>query len=610
SNGEEICIAEYFFRRYGITLQYPHWPLAIGSKKVNGIKPSYPVELLIVADYQRVGNENITSTDIATIVKSCAVVPAIKNLEINICYKSFSFGVDAFMKKAGMSVLEEPLKVLARVLKAPQVEYANGNIDPEQNGKWRLPKPAKYVIAASLKRWLAVFLIVPQERMKFDEFKQFAEKFYFECGNRGLRIDEPYGFRQVFYFECGNRGLHIDEPYGFRQVVCDEHSIEELFETARQEQCEFILFGHSDRDTTHHAVIKGMERKYSVITQCVRTKTIFNVNTKSPLSLENIVAKTNVKLGGNVVKPSEHAQSAAKSPERAESAAGSGSSDTSTFPANVSVLGFCANDGVAPNEFIGNFFFSPPHRDEKLSVLDKLLEEVLERFQANRQAPPSRIVLFRSGCDEGGYQSVLRYEKPVITAICKKYAPGAPVTVIIPSKLHSFRFFKQDINPRDRSDAQNIRPGTCLDEHVISSAYSEFYLNSHLAIQGTAKTPKYTILFSSEKEVKLDLFERWTNALCYDFQIVTSPTSIPAPVYIAQRYAERGRQIWNTFATSDKASLDESGSNGNGSNGHGSDGSGSNGSGPNPSLINHFFMKSLNYNFTKKKLLRGKRVNA
>uniref|UniRef100_A0A914PMS3 PAZ domain-containing protein n=1 Tax=Panagrolaimus davidi TaxID=227884 RepID=A0A914PMS3_9BILA len=117
SNGEEICIAEYFFRHYGITLQYPHWPLAIGAKKVYGNKPSYPVELLIVADYQRVGNDNITSTDIATIVKSCAVLPAIKKLEIDSCYRSFSFGVDAFMQKAGMSVLEEPLKVPARVLK-------------------------------------------------------------------------------------------------------------------------------------------------------------------------------------------------------------------------------------------------------------------------------------------------------------------------------------------------------------------------------------------------------------------------------------------------------------------------------------------------------------
>uniref|UniRef100_A0A914QL63 Piwi domain-containing protein n=1 Tax=Panagrolaimus davidi TaxID=227884 RepID=A0A914QL63_9BILA len=98
-----------------------------------------------------------------------------------------------------------------------------------------------------------------------------------------------------------------------------------------------------------------------------------------------------------------------------------------------------------------------------------------------------------------------------------------------------------------------------------------------------AKTPKYTILYSSEKEVNLDLFERWTNALCYDFQIVTSPTSIPAPVYIAQRYAERGRQIWNTFSSSNDANLDGYISNINGQNGLGAARSTSNSSNGNPS---------------------------
>uniref|UniRef100_A0A914Y7U2 Piwi domain-containing protein n=1 Tax=Panagrolaimus superbus TaxID=310955 RepID=A0A914Y7U2_9BILA len=157
------------------------------------------------------------------------------------------------------------------------------------------------------------------------------------------------------------------------------------------------------------------------------------------------------------------------------------------------------------------------------------------------------IYLFFSGCSEGAYGSVLRYEIPIIEAMVKKYAPSAPITVIIPSKMHSFRFFKKNINPSDRSDDQNIRPGSVVDSVLVNNSYAEFFLNSHLAIQGTAKTPKYTIIYSTEKDASLDMFERWTNALCYDFQIVTSPTSLPAPVYIANRYAERGRQIYNTL---------------------------------------------------------------
>ena len=97
-----------------------------------------------------------------------------------------------------------------------------------------------------------------------------------------------------------------------------------------------------------------------------------------------------------------------------------------------------------------------------------------------------------------------------------------------------------------KSTDQNLRPGTILDTGIVQPQYNEFFLNSHLAIQGTAKTTKYTLLFSNYPDKTLDTFERWTNALCYDFQIVNSPISLPAPVYIANRYAERGRQIYNS----------------------------------------------------------------
>uniref|UniRef100_A0A914QI97 PAZ domain-containing protein n=1 Tax=Panagrolaimus davidi TaxID=227884 RepID=A0A914QI97_9BILA len=276
-NDAKISIAQYFFQRYGIALNYPHWPLATGAKKVEGCKPYFPLELLVVAEFQRIGNANITSVDIANIVRACAVAPATKDHEILNCYESFSFAIDPFMKKAGISVVKEPLKVPARVLKAPQIRYANGTLCPESNGKWRLPKQAKYEICATLKRWLGIFLIVPNERMAFEEFVAFVQR---------------------FYEECGIRGLQIDEPYDLRQVVCDAENIEAAFRFARDEGCEYILFGHSDRDTKFHSFIKSMERKYEVITQCVKTKTVYNIMEQSPVSLENIVAKANVKLGG------------------------------------------------------------------------------------------------------------------------------------------------------------------------------------------------------------------------------------------------------------------------------------------------------------------------
>uniref|UniRef100_A0AC34F4R9 Piwi domain-containing protein n=1 Tax=Panagrolaimus sp. ES5 TaxID=591445 RepID=A0AC34F4R9_9BILA len=606
-HGNQITIVQYLELRYNVNVRFPQWPLAIGAKKFKGNPVYIPLELLHVADYQRVGNGNITPADIATIVKACAVNPSVKSTEIMSCHQSFAFGADGFMQSAQMTVMDRPLDVQGRIIQAPAIAYANDDLYPEQNGKWRLPRAAIYMRCSTLKCWCALFLNVPGERMTLGEYEQFVVK---------------------YFHECRNRGISLGEPVDIWSVGCTYPPVENAFVDARAAGCEFILIGHSDRDNIMHQYIKGLERKYSIITQCVRTKTINNVMKKSPLSLENIVAKTNVKLGG--INYDIFLENYPIDPNvlfiglgMNHPAGGMANTDTvGLAEANVSILGFSANDGVLPNEFIGNFFFQPESRDETVLIIDSLLVEVLERFKANRNCVPSRVVFYRSGCSEGAYGSVLRYEIPIINAVINKYAPGIPVTVIIPSKMHSLRFFKQNINPTQRSDDQNIRPGTVIDGAVVNNAYSEFFLNSHLAIQGTAKTPRYTIIFSSEKEASLDMFERWTNALCFNFQIVTSPTSLPAPVYIANRYAERGRQIYNAFPSSGREN-GEDGHGGNGCDGNGYDGNGHDGNGHGGNghgygghsddggeTLPFLYNKSLRFNYTNNPFLRDKRINA
>jgi eukaryotic translation initiation factor 2C len=39
-----------------------------------------------------------------------------------------------------------------------------------------------------------------------------------------------------------------------------------------------------------------------------------------------------------------------------------------------------------------------------------------------------------------------------------------------------------------------VQPGCLVDSVVTHSDFAEFFLNSHRALQGTAKTPKYTVL--------------------------------------------------------------------------------------------------------------------
>lgn len=89
---------------------------------------------------------------------------------------------------------------------------------------------------------------------------------------------------------------------------------------------------------------------------------------------------------------------------------------------------------------------------------------------------------------------------------------------------------------------QNVRPGTVIDTTIVHPTFDEFYLNSHIALQGTAKTPRYTTLID-ENNFTADQIHGLCYSLCFAHQIVRLPTSLPSPVYIATRYAERGREL-------------------------------------------------------------------
>lgn len=75
----------------------------------------------------------------------------------------------------------------------------------------------------------------------------------------------------------------------------------QFYEWASKNDIAFLLCFHGDSgdaEQVHHE-IKANERRFFVITQCVRTGTAKNVIQKGQkLTIDNILNKTNVKLGG------------------------------------------------------------------------------------------------------------------------------------------------------------------------------------------------------------------------------------------------------------------------------------------------------------------------
>ncbi|VDD95129.1 unnamed protein product [Enterobius vermicularis] len=247
-------------------------------------------------------------------------------------------------------------------------------------------------------------------------------------------------------------------------------------------------------------------RKHEILTQDLKLTSVMNVirGNKSQ-TLENIVNKLNIKLGG--------LNYTLLSPDRrlvcVEVARGGVLTPT--------VVGYAANSKNDNYEFVGDFGFHDAQRTE-MQAFPELQIATYFKYQ-NHEVPLIRKGLVEGGCD-----------------------PAVKVTMIVVNRMHNIRI---QLDPRARSVEQNCKPGTVLDEQVVHPRFSEFYLNSHKALQGTSKTPRYTVVVD-DSGFSLDDLEMMTYALCYCHQIVNSPTSIPAPLYIATRYAERGRRVINS----------------------------------------------------------------
>jgi eukaryotic translation initiation factor 2C len=189
-------------------------------------------------------------------------------------------------------------------------------------------------------------------------------------------------------------------------------------------------------------------------------------------------------------------------------------------------------------------------------VLEEVVRTCVERYHHSRGKFPARVVVFRNGTSEGQFHMVLTYEVPLIRYVLEDMKCDAKVTMIVPQKQHNVRLMRDEINPSDRPTRQNIEPGTVVDRLLVHPDYAEFYLNSHGTLQGTAKTPRYTVLYD-ESKFSMNHLQQMTYALAYGHQIVNLSISLPAPSYIAARYAERGRTLFNAYKIDSRYDDDE-----------------------------------------------------
>ncbi|KAI7280388.1 hypothetical protein KC345_g4768, partial [Hortaea werneckii] len=119
------------------------------------------------------------------------------------------------------------------------------------------------------------------------------------------------------------------------------------------------------------------------------------------------------------------------------------------------------------------------------------------------------------------------------------------LTYVVVGKRHNTRFYpmeEADITKAFNGSIanRNVKPGLVVDQ-VITHPYSfDFYLQSHQAVKGTARSAHYFVL-RDDMRLTHDQLQGTTHDFCYAYARATKGVSYCAPAYYADRLCDRGR---------------------------------------------------------------------
>jgi len=534
--GEESwTVADYFAHNYA-PLQFPKLPVIVVRNR--GREDSYfPFEHIELFD-----NQVLTRPDptlIASLVTHAAVKPAILKERIAESFDSLFLKGSDFMLNAGIEISEAPIDLEVPILTAPKLYYAQNRqaTFEEAKSNWKTGV-MRFVAPAQLKDWCAFVAIRGRDRRYFGkpELIAFVRAYAQMCREKGMKVFD-------LNEETEARALNVEGSF-------DE--LHQVMKMAKEQDYKFAIVITELSDTDAHPRLKSYEQQLGIVTQNVT----YNVARgaagigERPLrtTMENIVNKSNVKLGGLNYQVVNGNTLLGKEDlfigfALNHVAAGMGNLNDTDVP---SVLGYAANDSNEPIAFTSDFIYHKPVHQGFVPAISQAINNMFERFLKSREKIPKRVIVYRSGCSDGEMKNVLTYEVPLFLDAIDYYFEGkSKLVLMVVSKFHTARFMPLLIQNRNSKPVeQNIPSGVVIDSTVVHPL-PEFYLGAHRAIQGTAKIPRYNVLYNNAGMTLADI-EKTSYDLCFCHQIISSTISEPSPVYCAKETAKRGRDLYNS----------------------------------------------------------------
>ncbi|KAJ1324229.1 eukaryotic translation initiation factor 2C [Microdochium nivale] len=513
---EQISVYDYFFEKYKIRLRYPELPLI---ETMQGDK--YPMEVCNVAPNQRYAPK-LDPDQTAQMIKIAVTRPDKRAEDIMAGVKQLNWPQDPVLRAFDIEVSPAMATTQARLIQNPKITFGNAAIDPGMSGRWDLR--GKKLLEANkipLSSW-GMFAV--GNSCQKHELEAFAKQFVQVYRGHGGNIAKA-PFLDVIPFSYGNYSK-----------ICERAYISTG--NANKATPQMIFFVLSDKNQlVYNRIKKSMDCRYCVVSQCLQG---MHVKKNQAQYASNVVMKVNSKLGGATCKiagPQPTTPPFFQMPTMiigADVSHASPGSSTASMAAMTMSMDKHAMRYAAACETNG-------HRVEIIqpALIHGNLAKLLRHWVKINGCAPKHIYYFRDGVSDGQFQQVIDREVKEVKRLFKNEKMAEPlVTVIIATKRHHIRFFpkKGDKNAADRNN--NPLPGTVVEHTATHPHHYDFYLCSHVAIQGTARPVHYIVIYD-EAKVEPAKLQKMIYHQCYQYCRSTTPVSIHPAVYYSHLAAER-----------------------------------------------------------------------
>jgi eukaryotic translation initiation factor 2C len=509
----------------GGRLRYPFLPtINVGTL----LKPMLvPCELVAVLGGQ-VRSNVVNAEMTAKLVKLAATPPNERHAQIVSSSVLSKIRDDTVSRAFGVSGVElSPIVSYGRILPPVRIEYAQGKIaEPELRGAWKMDDKRVLKIADGGSQVFGILIVTNDESSR-------------PSANYDRVVSE---FFEYLLKDFSSMGVSLRQGGPLRLASHNADSIGENLHVMRSARIVFVLM-----HTPCYEMVKYQAERHGILTQCLKWK---NIERRPSGYASNVALKVNVKIGGTNHRIAGE-RTAVPTPaltwafEKPCMLVGIDVSHPEPGSQHESVAGVVASMDSSATEYAAQIM-AQASREEMVTELQDAMVKLFTAFKNKNKRLPEHVIIFRDGVSDGQFNIVLERELPAIKNAIALSGVGdvdsIKIAIVICQKRHRTRLVYQT---GDKTFV-NLCPGVVIDsvsrDSIASAVHNEFYLNSHVAIQGTNKACKYSLIHD-EIGFTIPNLQMLAYRTCYLYSRCNRSVSYATPAYYAHHAATRGKTL-------------------------------------------------------------------